>query len=460
MSETLGIALVGCGTVGSGVAAVLARHGDRLAQRAGGRPLVLRKVVVRDPNKSRPADVPRDLVTADPAAALADPAVHVVAELIGGTTVAKQVVLDALAAGKHVVTANKALLAEHGPTVFDAARKASRAVCFEAAVAGGVPVIRAIAESLAANQVTALQAILNGTSNFILTQMAEAGMTYAAALAEAQRLGYAEADPTLDVDGSDAAHKLAILAQIAFGVTPKPADIERRGIAGLDALDIRFAGELGYTIKLLAEAWTAPMRNAECGMRNEDPSSIPHSEFRIPNSSVALHVAPVLLRHTDMLAQVRGAFNAVQVVGDVVGETLYQGPGAGMMPTASSVVADLIDLAVGRAQRTFAAAKLWSAEGRGFVVEPSERVKSRFYLRLLVRDEPGSLADVCRALAGERISISSVIQHEAQEGHPEQTVPLVIMTHYAETGRFRSAVRAIDALACTAVPPVYYSVDD
>jgi homoserine dehydrogenase len=433
-SEPLGIALVGCGTVGTGVARLLLGHRDRLARRAG-RPLVLRRVVVRDVLKPRHPDLPRDLLTSDLRDALHDSAVHAVVELVGGTGFAKQVVLDALAAGKHVATANKALLAEHGPEVFEAARRAERAVCFEAAVAGGVPIIRALAESLAANQVTAIQGILNGTSNFILTSMAEHGTTYAAALAEAQRLGFAEADPTLDVDGSDAAHKLAILAQIAFGVVARPADIERQGIDRVDALDIRFAAELGYTVKLLAEAWA-------------------------DGPQVALHVAPVLLRHTDMLAQVRGAHNAVQVVGDVVGETLYQGPGAGMMPTASSVVSDLIDLAVGRAQRTFAAAKLWGREGRGFTVEPSERVRSRFYLRLVVLDQPGTLADVCRVLADQGISISSVIQHEAQEGHPEQTVPLVIMTHTAETGKFRAAVAAIDRLPGVAAPAVYYAVAD
>lgn len=433
-SEPLGIALVGCGTVGTGVARLLTEQKDRLARRAG-RPLALRRIVVRDPHKSRPTDLPRDLIATDPQAALGDPAVHVVAELVGGTTFARQLVLDALAAGKHVVTANKALLAEHGPEVFEAARRAERAVCFEAAVAGGVPIIRALAESLAANQVTAIQGILNGTSNYILTAMAEDGATYAAALAEAQRLGYAEADPTLDVDGSDAAHKLAILAQIAFGVVARPTDIERQGIDRVDAMDVRFADELGYTIKLLAEAWA-------------------------DGRQVALHVAPVLLRHTDMLAQVRGAHNAVQVVGDVVGETLYQGPGAGMMPTAGAVVSDLIDVAVGRAQRTFAAAKLWGREGNGFTVEPSERVRSRFYLRLLVLDRPGTLADVCRVLADQDISISSVIQHEAQEGHPEQTVPLVIMTHTAETGKFRAAVAALDRLPGVAAPAVYYSVDD
>ena len=432
-SEPLGVALIGCGTVGGGVAAILLDHRDRLAARAG-RPIVLRRVVVRDPAKPRPVKLPADLVATDPAAALADPSVHVVVELIGGTTTAKAVVLDALAAGKHVVTANKALLAEAGAGVFEAARAAGKAVCFEAAVAGGVPIIRALGESLAANQVTAIQAILNGTSNFILTAMTERAMSYAAALSEAQRLGYAEADPTLDVDGSDAAHKLAILAQIAFGVTAKPHEIERQGIDTLDAMDIRFADELGYTIKLLAEAWAE-------------------------GKQVALHVAPVLLRHTALLAQVRGAYNAISVHADLAGETLYQGPGAGMMPTASAVVADLIDLAVGRAQRTFAAANLWGGESRGFTVEPAERVKSRFYLRLLVADRPGVLADVTRILADDGISISSVVQHEAGEAG-DAPVPLVIVTHYAPTGAFRAALGKIGRLPTAAAPAVYYSMGD
>jgi homoserine dehydrogenase len=461
-SEPLGVVLVGCGTVGGGVAKILLEHTERLARRAG-RPVVLRRVVVRDPSKPRPVAIPAGLLTTDLTAAITDPGAHVVAELIGGTSVAKKVVLDALAAGKHVVTANKALLAEAGTEIFEAARKVERVVCFEAAVAGGVPIIRALGESLAANQVTAIQGILNGTSNFILTGMAEKGLTYPAALAEAQRLGYAEADPTLDVDGSDAAHKLAVLAQIAFGVAARPHQIERQGIDTLDPMDIRFASELGYTIKLLAEAWTSestqadrstsrPVGNGSSPSRAEDEAS---SELK----TVALHVAPVLLRHTDLLAQVRGAYNAIVVHGDLVGETLYQGPGAGMMPTASSVAADLIDLAVGRAQRTFAVARLWAKECKGFTVEPTERVRSRFYLRLLVADRPGVLADVTRILADEQISISSVVQHEAGEGG-DQPVPLVIVTHYAQTGRFRAALGKINRLSVVAVPAVFYSVGD
>jgi homoserine dehydrogenase len=431
--EPFGITLVGCGTVGGGVAKTLAEQKERLTSRAG-RHLALRRVVVRDTRKPRPG-VPAEIITSDVRTAIHDPSVSVVVELIGGVTTAREVVHAALAAGKHVVTANKHLLAEHGQEIFDAARRAERTICFEASVAGGIPIVAAILQSLAANQITAIQGILNGTSNFILSSMMDHGSTYAAALAEAQRNGYAEADPSLDVDGSDAAHKLAILAQIAFGVTVPFAAVERFGVAGMHPMDLRFAQELGYTIKLLAEAW-------------------------LDGHEVALHVAPVLLRHTDMLAQVRGAYNAVQVIGDAVGEMMFQGAGAGALPTASAVVADLIDLAIGRAQRTFQAAKLWLANGRGFTLCPPDGVRSRFYLRVLVQDKPGMLADVARALADHQISIASVIQHEALEEHQGEVVPLVIMTHYAPTGMFRAAVRQIDMLPGVVPPGVYFSVDD
>jgi homoserine dehydrogenase len=433
MPELFGIALFGCGTVGSGVARLVLGQPERLAARAGRR-LELRRVVVRDPDKARGVDIPQGLFST-PEAALADPAVQVVAELIGGVDRARQVVLDALAAGKHVVTANKALLSEHGPEVFEAARRHNRAVAFEASVAGGIPIIAALAQSMAANQIGTIQGILNGTSNFILTEMSDLGRSYAEALAEAQRRGYAEADPTLDVDGTDAAHKLAILAQIAFGANVHGSDIERRGIAGMDAMDIRFAGELGYTIKLLAEGWLA-------------------------DGKVALHVSPVLLRHAGMLAQVRGANNAVRVEGDAVGDTLYYGPGAGQMPTASAVTADLIDLAAGRAQRTFEALRLWSSGQPGPTRRPAALVRSRFYLRLLVADRPGVLAEVAHALAVQGISIASVIQHEALEDVEETTVPLVIMTHTASTDRFRAALAEIDRLQFVSCRGAYYPVAD
>ncbi len=429
---SIGIALIGCGTVGGSVVDLLTTQRNRLLERTGGGHLDIKHIVVRDPARHRE----RPHVHTDWQKAIHDPAVNVVIELIGGSSTAKEIVLTALAAGKHVITANKALLAAHGRTIFDAARAAGTTVSFEAAVAGGIPIIKALAESLAANQITAIQAILNGTSNFILSRMAESDATYAVALAEAQAFGYAEADPTLDVDGSDSAHKLAVLAQIAFGVSPDLDAIEKHGIAGLDASDIRYARELGYTIKLLAEAWS------------------------FAGNQVSLHVSPVLLRQTDMLAQVRGAFNAIRVRGDAVGEALFQGPGAGGMPTASSVVGDLVDLACGRTSHTFATTQLWSDRDRGYRVVPSERVESRFYLRVLVKDQPGVLAEVCRLLAVESISIASVVQHEAVDGHPEQTVPLVIMAHAASAGRFRNAAQAINQLATVIGPTVCFPVAD
>src|SRR5439155_3539121 len=370
MAEPYNIALIGCGTVGSGVARLLLEQSERLAARAG-RPLVLRRVVVKEADKTRPVSIPRNLLTTNLGAVLNDPSIHCAVEVVGGVEWARRAVLDLLAAGKDVVTANKALLAQHGAEIFDAGRRHGRAVAFEASVAGGIPIIAALSQGLAANQILSLQGILNGTCNFILTGMSEFGQSYADALAEAQRRGYAEADPTLDVDGTDAAHKLAILAQIAFGVAIPVASIERRGIADVQQIDIRFGRELGYTIKLLAEAW-------------------------LHEQQLALHVSPVLLRHLTPLAQVRGAYNAIHVVGDAVGDTLYYGQGAGQMPTASAVVADIIDMAVGRAQRTFQTLRLWSGNGSDITLRPSTAVRTRFYLRCPVLDRPGVLADIAR----------------------------------------------------------------
>lgn len=432
--EPLGIALLGCGTVGGGVAKLLLEHPDRLTARAG-RPLALRHVLVRDPSRERATPIPPQLLTTDLHAALRDPAVQVVVEVVGGVDWARRAILAALEAGKDVVTANKALLAEHGAEVFDAARRHGRAIAFEASVAGGIPIIAALAQCLSANQILAIQGILNGTSNYILTEMSEQGRTYDEALTGAQRLGYAEADPTLDVDGTDAAHKLAILTQIAFGVTVPVANIIRRGISNIQQADIRFARELGYTIKPMAEAW-------------------------LYERQLALHVSPVLLRHMTPLAQVRGAYNAVNVVGDAVGDTLYYGRGAGRMPTASAVVADLIDVAVGRAQRTFQTLRLWSGNGSGTTLRSLTSVRTRFYLRLAVIDKPGVIADIARVLADHQISISSVIQHEALDEQEGDTVPLVIMTHTAPTGSFSAAVEQIDRLGWVTAPSLYLPVAD
>jgi homoserine dehydrogenase len=438
--EPYGIALIGCGTVGGGVAKLLLEQPDRLAARAG-RPIVLKRVVVRDRGKPRDAAIPDALLTTDVRSILADPSIHCAVEVVGGVDWAKKTVLDLLSAGKDVVTANKALLATHGAEVFDAGRRHGKAIAFEASVAGGIPIISALMQGLAANQILSIQGILNGTCNFILTAMSEQGLSYKDVLAEAQKRGYAEADPTLDVNGTDAAHKLAILAQLAFGVSVPLDRIPRRGIDQIDSTDIRYARELGYTIKLLAEAWFDPKPNSPT------------------DGQLALHVSPVMLRNHSPLALVRDAFNAIFVVGDAVGSTLYYGRGAGQMPTASAVVADIIDMAVGRAQQTFRSLNLWSREATHVALRPPGDVPSRFYLRLMVEDLPGVLAEITRILANHKISISSVIQHEAIEGE-KNVVPLIIMTHTALTGNFTATLAEFDKLSCVVTKSVYYPVGD
>lgn len=434
MAEPLGVGLIGCGTVGSGVAQVLLEHPDRLAKRAG-RPIQLRRIVVRDPARDRGVALPPDLVSTDVQSVLGDPSIQVVCELIGGTTVAREVIHAALAAGKDVITANKALLALHGKELFDAARKYERGIAFEASVAGGVPIISALLEGLAGNQVVSLLGILNGTCNFILSGMTTRGLAYEDALTEAQNLGYAEADPTMDVDGTDTAHKLAILAQIAFGAIVPLEQIERRGIEHVLALDVHFAGELGYVIKLLAEA-------------------------HLNEGQLAVHVSPVLLRRQTPLAQVRGPYNAIHVVGDVLGDGLFYGQGAGRMATASAVLADLVDLGLCRTRRVLLTRRLWNGSPERLVIRPSSEVRTRFYLRLLVRDKPGTLSEVTRVLAQHQISIASVIQHEAPDEQEGDWVQLVIMTHTAATGSFRKAARAMETLGCVAAPAVFYPVGD
>lgn len=444
MALPLHIALIGCGTVGTGVAKLLLEHPERLAARAGRR-LVLKRIVVRDLNKPRPEGIPASLFTADLGDVLNDAEIGAVVEVVGGIGFSRQAVLGLLAAGKDVVTANKALLALHGQEVFDAGRRHERAVAFEASVGGGIPIIGALSHGLAANQILSLQGILNGTCNFILTRMSEQGTSYGQALAQAQELGYAESNPTLDVNGTDAAHKLAILAQIAFGMTVPFDAISRRGIAEIQADDIHYAQELGYTIKLLAEAWFEPV----------------HTPEDFAGGQLALHVSPVMLRRQAPLALVRDAFNAVFVMGDAVGSTLYYGRGAGQMPTASAVLADLIDLAAGRAQRTFETLKLWSGDSQGLRLKPTSEVPSRFYLRLMVQDQPGVLAEVARILAQHEISISSVIQHEAiRNGSEGAIVPLIILTHTCRTGNFTATLAQFDRLSSVTAPSVYYPVGD
>src|SRR5215813_13097068 len=332
--EKTKVAIIGLGTVGQGVAKLLVDHGDRTGRHAG-RTLWLEKTVVNNLKKARSCDLPKGVLTDKIDEVVNDPEIKVVAQLIGGLEPERTIMLRLLESGKDVVTANKALLAEHGPELFDRARELGRSIAFEASVAGGIPIITNISQCLSANQIVSLDGILNGTTNFILSKMHEEGVAYADALKEAQRLGYAEADPTLDVDGSDATQKLAILAHLAFGVRVKWRDIPRRGIDGLQAADLRYAKELGYRIKLIA---TADL----------------HGE------GVELQASPMLVKMGSPLAEVRGAFNAIRVVGDAVGPLMFHGQGAGQMPTASAVVADMIDMVVGRAQINLRNLELWS----------------------------------------------------------------------------------------------------
>lgn len=418
--EKTKVGIVGVGTVGTGVARLLVEHGDRTARHAG-RTLWLEKGVVRDMKKARDYELPAGVLTDRLEDILNDPEIEVVAMLVGGLEPARTYTLKLLDAGKDVVTANKALLAEHGGELFDRARQLGRCIAFEAAVAGGIPIIANISQCLSANQILSLQGILNGTSNFIVTQMDEKGWDYASALREAQRLGYAEADPTMDVDGSDAAQKLAILAHLAFGARVNWKEIPRIGIDTLDIQDIRFAGELGYRIKLLACA-------------------------RLVDDGLELSVAPTLIRTGRPLAEVRSNYNAINVVGDAVGDLFLHGQGAGQMPTASAVVADLIDVAVGRARITFKTLELWSAKESKVKLRPFDDLPGRYYLRFHVLDQPGVLAQITAILGQHRLSISSVIQHEPEPNSISSTVPLVIMTYEAPEGAARRAVEKISAL--------------
>ena len=417
--EVTKVAIVGMGNVGTGVARLLLEQSARLERHAGRR-LRLEKVVVRNVRKSRDIKLPPGVLTDDIKQVTEDPEINVVVQLVGGLEPARSIMCQLLESGKDIVTANKALLAEHGPELFDLARELRRSIAFEASVAGGIPIITSIGQCLSANQITSLQGILNGTSNFIVSQMEEQNADYAEAVAEAQRLGYAEADPTMDVDGSDAAQKLAILAHLAFGARVAWDQIPRQGIQSLAGLDLSFAAELGYRIKLLAVAQLAA-------------------------GGLELHVSPTLVRIGRPLAEVREAYNALGVVGDAVGRVFFHGLGAGQMPTASAVVADLIDTAVGRTQITFQTLELWSQREARVALSSHEQVPGRFYLRFGVHDHPGVLAEIAGLLGQQDISIASVIQHEPQPTE-DALVPLVIMTHTATEGAAQRALDRIDRL--------------
>jgi homoserine dehydrogenase len=414
------VAIIGLGTIGSGVAKLLVEQKERIARQTG-RPVELVYVVDNDLKRKRNIALPPGLLIDDLNVVLNDPEISVAVELVGGLEPARTIVLKLLDSGKNIVTANKALLAEHGHELFDKARAKGLSIAFEAAVGGGIPIIASINECLVANQIESIHAILNGTSNFILTQMQDSGADYADALAEAQQLGYAEANPFMDVSGSDAAQKLAILAHSAFSAHVNWRDIPRTGIDIVTAGDMQFAKELGYSIKLLAVAEKVP-------------------------EGLELHVSPTLIRLGTPLAEVRGAYNAIRVVGDAVGRVFFHGLGAGQMPTASAVVSDIVDTILGRMAITFQTSKLFS-DGREALIEPRNpaEVYGRFYLRLNVDDRPGVMSDIAGILGKHQISISSLIQRENE--NESGCVPLVIMTHSAQEGAVQKALQAISVLS-------------
>jgi len=423
--KAINVGLLGIGTVGGGTFTVLQRNADEIARRAG-RPIRITVVADRNVELAKKVTGGACRVTDDAFAVVADPEVDIVIELIGGYGVAKELVLKAIANGKHVVTANKALLATHGNEIFKAAQDKGVMVAFEAAVAGGIPIIKAVREGLTANRIEWIAGIINGTTNFILSEMRDKGLPFDVVLKKAQRLGYAEADPTFDIEGVDAAHKITILASLAFGIPMQFDKAYIEGISKLDAIDIKYAEQLGYRIKLL-------------GITKRTPEG------------VELRVHPTLIPSKRLIANVEGAMNAVLVQGDAVGATLYYGKGAGAEPTASAVIADLVDVT-----RMATADPLNRVPHLAFQpnamadlkILPMDEVQTSYYLRLRVQDKPGVLADITRILADEQISIDAVIQKEPEEG--EEQTDLIMLTHLTREKRINAAIVKIEALGVVA----------
>jgi homoserine dehydrogenase len=419
--KPINVGLLGIGTVGGGTWGVLARNREEIQRRAG-REIRIAVVGDKDVEKAKRLTGGQAKVVADGNAVVTDPDVDIVVELIGGYTVAKDLVLKAIANGKHVVTANKAMLAVHGNEIFAAAQKEGVTVAFEAAVAGGVPIIKALREGLSANRIEWIAGIINGTSNFILSEMREKGLAFAEVLKEAQARGYAEADPTFDIEGIDAAHKLTILSAIAFGIPMQFDRAHREGISRLTREDIRYAESLGYRIKLLGITKRTPL-------------------------GIELRVHPTLVPARRLIANVEGVMNAILVKGDAVGATMYYGAGAGADPTASAVVADLVDVT-----------RLHTADPEHRVphlafqpdrladtrVLPMEEVVTSYYLRMRVLDQPGVLADITRILADRTISIDAMIQREPGEG--EEQVDIIMLTHETQEKNLNAAIAAIERL--------------
>ncbi len=445
----VGIGVAGFGTVGGGVLSILERHQAVIEARLGAR-IVVRRVALRDTEKPRAVEVEKGIVTTRMEDLLDDPHIEVVVELIGGTTEAFDLVKAALEHGKHVVTANKALLAARGEELFRLAADRGVDVYYEGAVCGGVPVIRTLREALASDRINSLHGIVNGTTNYILSAMAEKGEPLSKALAEAQRLGYAEADPTLDVSGGDAAQKLCVLAQLAFGARILPADVLTEGIMDLEPEDFAWGKEFGYALKLLAVARrcrTVEPAAARAGAAGEGvPEGQVSAGGPYPPDTIEARVHPTFIPAGSLLAGVRGAFNAVLLRSEALGPSLLFGQGAGALPTGSAVVSDIIDLSRNILARSPGRVPLPPAEAR-VGLRPHAEIRCGYYLRFTVKDVPGVLARIANTLAGRRISIAAVQQRE--QGDEGTAVPLVIVSHLAREADVQAAISEIDRYETT-----------
>jgi homoserine dehydrogenase len=432
------VGLLGIGTVGTGTFKVLQRNQAEIRRRAG-RGIEITMVADLDTARARAVVGPEVTVVDDARRVIANPDIDIVIELIGGYGIARTLVLEAIAAGKHVVTANKALLAVHGTEIFAAASAKGVVVAFEAAVAGGIPIIKALREGLSANRIEWIAGIINGTTNFILSEMRSKGLDFGAALKDAQALGYAEADPTFDIEGIDAAHKATIMSALAFGIPVQFDKAYVEGISALQAADIRYAEQLGYRIKLLGIT-----------KRRDDLAAVPGG-----SGGIELRVHPTLIPADRLIANVEGAMNAVVVQGDAVGTTLYYGKGAGAEPTASAVVADLVDITrLHTADPDHRVPHLAFQRGalHDTPILPIDEVVTAYYLRLQVADKAGVLANITRILADSDISIDAVLQRESAEG--EQQTDLIILTHDTREGRMKAALAQMQALPTVLAPIV------
>jgi homoserine dehydrogenase len=431
--QQVNLGMIGGGTVGSGVYHAWTQNGDLMAARLGVK-IAFRKIAVKAFDEPRPYEIPRPLMTLDWQEVVNDPQIHVVIELVGGTGIAKVMILAALEKGKTVVTANKALLSAHGPELFAAAAKSGANLYYEASVCGGIPIIKALREGFVANQFPAIYGIVNGTCNYILSRMKQEGADFAAVLADAQKQGYAETPPDLDIDGKDAQHKIGILASLAHGFWVDHHEIHTEGIRDASKIDMQFAEKLGYTIKLLGIA----------------------KQISGKKPGVQVSVYPTLIPNSHVLASVNGVFNACFVRGDVVGDTLFYGRGAGKDATASAVLSDVADAALDlKLGGNVRVAPFNACAKKGRVVSMAE-ITSRYYLRLSVVDKPGVLAKISAILAAAKIGISSVIQ---PEGHVGESVPLILMIHDATNAAMQKALAKIAKIPAVKGKPVMFRVE-